>query len=82
MNLGYDGLFPQQTTFFHVPPVANATRLVEQVKVPVLDPSNAEWVRYGTAMAVMLGFGWVCWKMFTGLASRQDGSEAKAKKAQ
>lgn len=65
VNLGYDGLFGPKTMFYHVPADPSRERLVEQLRVPVLDPLQAQWVPLGTVMAVLAGFGWVCWKLFS-----------------
>lgn len=63
VNLGYDGLFGPRTMFYHLQPANRAGRLVEELKVPVLniDGLNVEGVDYGTVMIVLLGFSWVCW---------------------
>ncbi|KAJ4304045.1 protease B nonderepressible form [Collariella sp. IMI 366227] len=64
-RVGYDGLFEQGTVFWHVEPkpVEGDNRLVNQVRVPVLDLDKAGWVNAGTAAAVLLGFAWVVWKL-------------------
>lgn len=82
INLGYDGLFGPKTMFYHVPPSQDVERLVAEVKVPVLDPDSAGFVRLGTAVAVMLGFLWICWKMVEGLRRGQRNSAKAGKKAQ
>ena len=63
VNLGYDGLFGPRTMFYHLQPTNGAGRLVEELKVPVLDVDgpNVGWVDHGTVMIVLLGFSWVCW---------------------
>lgn len=66
VNLGYDGLFGPKTMFYHVPPAPGAEILVETLPVPILDSQSAEWVPMGTAIAVLLGFGWICWQMLKG----------------
>ncbi|KAK0629741.1 PIG-X [Bombardia bombarda] len=64
VNLGYDGLFGPRTVFWHVEPRPEAgSLLVNAVKVPVLDLNKSEWVNTGTAIAVLLGFAWVVWKL-------------------
>ncbi|RYP79181.1 hypothetical protein DL771_000159 [Monosporascus sp. 5C6A] len=69
VNLGYDGLFGPHTLFWHVSPEpepdAGNRRLVNSVKVPVLDLERATWVRSGTAAVVLLGFAWVVWKLLS-----------------
>lgn len=64
-RLGYDSLFGPDTVFHHWQPrpAENAT-LVETVRVPVLDLDRSKYVEFGTAVAVLLGFGWACWKLF------------------
>jgi hypothetical protein len=69
VNLGYDGLFGPRTVFWHVDPVptpgaaAGAGKLLSEVRVPVLDVDRSAWVSAGTAAVVLLGFGWVAWKL-------------------
>ena len=81
VNLGYDGLFGPKTMFYHVPADPVHERLVEQLNVPVLDPTQAQWVPLGTLLAVLAGFGWVCWKLFGGgPAVTSKGGEAETVK--
>lgn len=82
VNLGYDGLFGPKTMFYHIPPagdVSDPADLVLEVKAPVLEPKNSGLVRFGTALAVILGFTWICWKMFSGVreGNAKDGEKAK-----
>lgn len=65
VNLGYDGLFGPRTVFWHVDPqpVTAGGRLMSSIRVPVLDTDRAGWVSVGTAAVVMLGFGWIVWKL-------------------
>ncbi|KUI58774.1 Protein pbn1 [Cytospora mali] len=65
VNLGYDGLFGPRTVFWHVDPAPKETggRLINQVRVPVLDMVKSEWISAGTAAVVLLGFGWIVWKL-------------------
>lgn len=88
-NLGYDALFGPRTVFWHVEPrPANEDgRLTCPVRVPVLDVDDAQWVRTGTAAAVLLGFGWVLCRLLRtlvrkgyGREGQQRPGEAKAKK--
>jgi hypothetical protein len=65
INLGYDGLFGPKTMFYHVPPSSHAAEVVEVLPMPVLQPEQATWVPIGTLIAVLAGFGWVCWKLFS-----------------
>lgn len=90
VNLGYDGLFGPRTVFWHVDPAAadpaagGAGLLLSEVRVPVLDVDRAGWVSAGTAAVVLLGFGWVAWKLLavyltTGYGPQQqmEGLEKK-----
>lgn len=88
VNLGYDGLFGPRTVFWHVKPqpVKAGGRLTTRIRAPVLDTDKAGWVSAGTAAAVMLGFGWIVWKLLevylkTGYGPKQqmDGLEKKKK---
>ncbi|KAK1756219.1 PIG-X [Echria macrotheca] len=64
VNLGYDGLFGPRTVFWHLEPrPVEGERVVSRITVPVLDLDKAGWVNVGTAAAVLLGFGWVVWKL-------------------
>lgn len=66
VNLGYDGLFGPKTMFYHVSPAttpASSEPLYEKLEAPVLDLSRAGNVEMGTAVAVVLGFAWVIWKL-------------------
>lgn len=65
VNLGYDGLFGPRTVFWHVDPapLVPGGRLVNEVQVPVLDMVKSGWVGAGTAAVVLLGFGWIVWKL-------------------
>lgn len=67
VNLGYDGLFGPRTVFWHVDPApaAGDAKLLSEVRVPVLDVDQSAWVSAGTAAAVLLGFGWVAWKLLS-----------------
>lgn len=78
VNLGYDGLFGPKTMFYHIPPTPDRERLVEQLSVPVLDPAQAAGVPLGTLLAVLAGFGWICWKLFaSGPAASSTSPETK-----
>ncbi|KAG8165855.1 hypothetical protein KVR01_004407 [Diaporthe batatas] len=67
VNLGYDGLFGPRTVFWHVDPAPadGAARLLSEVRVPVLDVDKSAWVSAGTAAVVLLGFGWIAWKLLS-----------------
>ncbi|KAK3368189.1 PIG-X [Podospora didyma] len=79
VNLGYDGLFGPRTVFWHVDPhpqqqqqqqqqqeqKGSVVRATNTIRVPVLDLDKAQWVNVVTAITVLLGFGWVAWKLFS-----------------
>lgn len=75
VNLGYDGLFGPRTMFYHLTPEDLGKPVGSDgysvIDVPVLKDGNAEWVEVGTAAVVLLGFGWVMWKLF--LVWRREG---------
>jgi hypothetical protein len=66
VNLGYDGLFGPKTMFYQLSPQpANSSGLLlETVDVPILDLDKARAVEIGTVVVVVLGFLWVCWKLW------------------
>ncbi len=73
-NLGYDGLFAQGTTFWHVNPrPASGDRIVSSVTVPVLNEEAAQWVGIGTSVVIALGFAWVLWKCMSGYGEHGVG---------
>ncbi|KAF9773198.1 protease B nonderepressible form [Fusarium sp. DS 682] len=64
LHIGYDDLFTQDTTFWHVnPQPEGGSRLLNRVSVPVLKHEGIDTIRSGTAIAVSLGFAWVLWKL-------------------
>ncbi|WQF75490.1 Putative glycosylphosphatidylinositol-mannosyltransferase I, PIG-X/PBN1 [Colletotrichum destructivum] len=67
VNLGYDALFGPRTVFWHVDPRpiegGGGGRLMSTVRAPVLEAGQADWVRVGTAAAVVVGFTWVLWRL-------------------
>ncbi|OHE94564.1 hypothetical protein CORC01_10092 [Colletotrichum orchidophilum] len=88
VNLGYDALFGPRTVFWHVEPRpvgrggGGGGRLTSTVRVPVLEAGQAEWVRAGTAAAVVVGFAWVLWRLVaayskTGYGRRGGGVDEK-----
>ncbi|KAF2170847.1 hypothetical protein M409DRAFT_63892 [Zasmidium cellare ATCC 36951] len=81
VNLGYDGLFGPKTMFYHVPPNGEVEKLVELLWVPTLDVKNSGWVSFGTVLAVLLGFGWVCWRLVRGVGGSEK-KEGEGKKEQ
>ncbi|EMC97508.1 hypothetical protein BAUCODRAFT_147577 [Baudoinia panamericana UAMH 10762] len=87
VNLGYDGLFGPKTMFYHIPPSTSRGQvLVEKLTVPVLEPSWAGIVQWGTLFALLGGFLWVCWglakaagvgELWTGRSSGRDEHDKK-----
>ena len=69
VNLGYDGLFGPRTMFYHLQPASGGKSLLEEIQVPVLDleGSKMKWVESGTVTTVVLGFLWVCLKLFAAI---------------
>ncbi|VZH96890.1 unnamed protein product [Fusarium fujikuroi] len=64
LHIGYDNLFPRDTAFWHVnPQPEGGSRLMHRVTVPVLKLEGIDTIRSGTAIAVLLGFAWVLWKL-------------------
>lgn len=87
VNLGYDGLFGPRTLFYHLNPTAASSdgRLVSKIAVPVLDLDKSWYVEAGTAVGVLLGFGWVCWCLWgvwvrSGWKSHAEGTLENDKK--
>jgi hypothetical protein len=82
VKLGYDGLFEDGTVFWHVEPrpVGGGTSLVNVVRVPVLDLDMARWVNAGTAVAVLVGFAWVVWKLVGVYLKGGHGREVEGEK--
>lgn len=78
VNVGYDGLFGPKTMFYHVPPSSDVDKLVELLWVPTLEAGNSGWVSVGTALAVLLGFGWVCWRLIRSTSVKKEGEAKKS----
>ncbi|RKF72075.1 Protein pbn1 [Golovinomyces cichoracearum] len=78
--LGYDDLFAPDTVFYHLSSKAAQTdgRLVNRLKVPVLDIDNSRWVENFTLIAVALGFAWIFWCLLKVLIGQ--GYKANMKK--
>ncbi|KIE00304.1 protein pbn1, partial [Metarhizium majus ARSEF 297] len=74
-RLGYDGLFSENTVFWHATPQpATGGRIMTPISVPVLKEDGAWLVGFGTAAAVALGFAWVLWKLAAVFAVSGYGS--------
>jgi len=79
VNLGYDGLFGPKTMFYHIPPALSlGSELVECPRVPVLESESARFVQIGTLVAVLAGFGWVCWKLVKGVGVKENKEKKTA----
>lgn len=85
VNLGYDGIFGPRTMFYHLrpmPPVENERKLIETIKVPVLDTTRVGGdgiVEQVTLVTILLGFGWIVLKLWPGLKA-QFGNTAPSTK--
>jgi len=87
-QLGYDALFGADTVFYHVEPHVTASGSVAgrhtlSMRVPVLDMDKAWYVEPLTAVVVLLGVGWVFWKLFRPLGApqrQQDKAQIEGKK--
>ena len=78
VNLGYDGLFGPRTVFWHVSPrPVQGERLLNVVRVPVLDLATAQWVNVGTSIAILLGFLMVAWKLVSVYSRSGHGSSSR-----
>lgn len=79
-HLGYDDLFPQGTTFWHVnPQPESGERITSQLVVPALEEKAASTIELGTAAVVILGFTWVLWKVIRGVVANGYGTKATVK---
>lgn len=63
VGLGYEGLFGEQTLFYQLGREKGAEGYKE-VRVPVLSTRFNKEMEMGTAVVVLLGFGWVLWKLW------------------
>ncbi|KAG8415042.1 protease B nonderepressible form [Metarhizium acridum] len=85
-RLGYDGLFSENTVFWHATPrPATGDRIMTPISVPVLKQDGASLVGLGTAAAVALGFAWVLWKLaavfaVSGYGSLSSETQVESKK--
>ena len=65
VNLGYEGLFGPRTIFYHLQPdLPPGSKLVEYLKVPVLDSDHVAWIENGTVAAVLIAVVWVIIKLW------------------
>ena len=82
-GLGYDGLFGERTLFYHFAPVTAGSgtqgNVMQELRAPVLDSDSplAGIVEWGTVAAVLLGFAWICWKLFGPLPDDSPGRRDK-----
>lgn len=81
VNLGYDGLFGPRTVFWHVDPQPHEAggRLMNKIRVPVLDVDKSQWVSTGTAVVVLIGFAWIVWKLLVVYLKTGYGPEKQMK---
>lgn len=80
VNLGYDGLFGPKTMFYHVPPAPTGDgNLIEELEAPVMDLDKTQYVEYGTALAVLVGFAWVCWMLLRPSGKGEKTTDEKKK---
>lgn len=79
--LGYDAHFGPTTGFWHVEPrpAGEGADLMVMARVPVLATEKARWVEAGTAAAVLAGFAWVLFALFS--AAEKSGSREKGARA-
>ena len=94
VNLGWEGLFGPRTMFYQLHPSPSPSssssggdgRLVEKLQVPVLPLNENEGIfrsrtiELGTVAVIILGFGWVLWKL--GLVVRSSGKTKNEKEAE
>ncbi|TQS38924.1 hypothetical protein Golomagni_00562 [Golovinomyces magnicellulatus] len=85
--LGYDDLFAPDTEFYHLSPEAlqDDGRLVNRLKVPVLNLDHSRWVENLTLIAIGLGFAWIFWCLLEvlmghGYKSNVEKTNGKEKK--
>jgi len=83
-GLGYDALFADKPgiVFWHVEPkpaAGQGSRMVNTVRVPVLDMDKAGWVNLGTAAVIVFGFAWVVGRL-AGVWLRRGAAEKERKK--
>ena len=91
-GLSYDSLFDDRTLFYHIAPspvpssslvrggVDEDDRLLVSLQVPVLDLDLAGWVEWGTVAAVVLGTGWIAWKLVVAAGLFGEEEERKVER--
>jgi len=72
-HLGYDELFPTDTSYHHLSPVDGVT--YSSVKVPVLDMKHAQLVKLSTAGVVAIGFLYIVVKVMRSVMGRKSKRE-------
>lgn len=80
VNLGYDGLFGPRTMFYHLEPrVYEGSRLVEEVKVPILDTRRMGYTvtELVTGLVVLGGFLYVAIKVVREIFKGANGTGRK-----
>lgn len=88
VNLGWEGLFGPKTMFYQIHPSSGGgdtgSRLVAKIEVPVLQLNekgifaNTKTIELGTVIVILLGFGWVLWKL--GVVLRSSSSPGRKDK--
>lgn len=65
VNLGYEALFGPRTMFYHLQPqpAVEGGRLMEEVRIPVVDLQRTGWVEGATVGVIIIGAAWVFWKL-------------------
>lgn len=81
VDLGYDTLFPAKTIFYHLHPETKTVDdfLMQEIQVPVLQAATENGrlygdagtrVEIGTVAAILVGFTWVLWKLWSVFRTR------------
>lgn len=74
-RVGWEGWFEERTLFWDLTPKDGGWG---EVRVPVVEARYGGVVRWGTMVAVVAGFAWVCWKVVG--AGRVAKEEVEKKK--
>jgi len=86
VNLGYESLFGPKTMFYHLKPAlplkGNSSRYVEPLSIPVLRTVTASYIEPGTILVILLGFGWVLWKLSLATFNQTRKKQANEKRSQ